>query len=121
MSQFDLRRLRHNFDQLNAPPEPAPQARFLRLEAPLDPYPEARRLLDSIGLAIERDFVDQRRGLHLFLNEARALLERLAPTDAPLDAPSLSPKEASSVRAELSRVLADIEDLLEVSAGIGRR
>jgi hypothetical protein len=119
VKEFDLVRLRHNWDRAAEPPTPRLPPRLAIVEAPHDPYPEAARLLDRIDRSIEREFVEKMPALRVFMAEARALFARLEGTRAPSTDPGGPREDPAKLRAELQKVLFDLEDLLEVALGIG--
>ncbi|HET9956054.1 MAG TPA: hypothetical protein VFQ61_16220 [Polyangiaceae bacterium] len=127
MTRFDLARLRHNFDRCHPPEVPALPVRFARVREPRAVGPEARLLLAAIRRIVERDFSAQLTSLRPFLDETSALLDRLERAAAPTEgqpSPSVDPtpaENASELRQQLRVALQDVEDLLEVYSGMGRR
>jgi hypothetical protein len=119
MKEFDLVRLRQNWDRAAEPPTPPLPPRLALVEAPRDPYPEAARLLARIDQAIEREHAARLPALRTFMSEAKGLFERLERTRAPVPSAEAPPEDPAKLREELQKVLFDLEDLLEVALGIG--
>lgn len=106
---FDVARLKRNWDRATSAPPVALPERIATVPQVRDPLPEAARLLERIGVLTRLEFSAHEDRLRPFLAEASRLL-------AELGARSESPSE---LRAQLLKVLADLEDLYEVYSGTG--
>ena len=112
--QFDLDRIRKNWERAaDLPPDEMP-ARFAAVEPPRDPYQAARELLSRVR-GLESDKIE-RHGAALgpFFDRVGDLIGRME-TSASADA-----KSKAALRSELEVALADLEDLLALFGGLLR-
>ena len=112
--QFDLDRIRKNWERAtDLPPDEMP-ARFTAVEPPRDPYGAAREIVSRVR-ALESGTLE-RHGAALapFFDRVEELVGRME-ASASADA-----KTRDELRAELNVALADLEDLLALFGGMLR-
>ena len=117
---FDLERVRRNWDRAAGSTVVPLPARFADVPAARDPYPEARRILDRLSVLCRAEFPRQAPKLAPFLAEASTLLGQLV-ASAASGAGAEATADPAPLRADLQKVLDDLQDLCEVYAGIGLR
>ncbi len=112
--QFDLDRIRKNWERAtNLPPDEMP-ARFTAVEPPRDTYHAARELLSRVR-ALESNTIEQHGpALAPFFDRIGDLIGRME-ASASADA-----KTKAELRSELDAALADLEDLLALFGGMLR-
>lgn len=115
--RFDLDQIRKNWEREgDLPTNPMPQ-KFARVEAPRDPYAEAATLLGRVRVLAKAELPAREATLAPFFDEAAGIIERLSGKPVEGDP---RPLDKKALRADLDRVLGDVEDMLALFSGIGR-
>lgn len=116
---FDLDQIRKNWErEADLPSNPLPR-KFARVEVPSDPYQEADGLLVRVRALAGAELGAQAAVLAPFFDEAAGLIRGLSPRPE-AEKTEGKPPDKEKLRAELARVLGDIEDMLALFSGIGR-
>lgn len=92
------------------PPKRELPRKFVRVAPPVDPFPEAHGLLGRIRGFAKADLGKYETKLAPFFAETEELIARME---------KASPEERKDLRAELDRVLGELEDMLALFSGIG--
>jgi len=112
--QFDLDRIRKNWERATELPPDEMPARFTTVEAPRDPYLAARELVSRVR-GLEANTIERHgAALSPFFDRVEELIGKME------TAVSADAKTRDGLRDELNVALADLEDLLALFGGMLR-